>query len=376
MEKYYNYLNKKLTDRRESGILRQTKIISSPSIDFSSNDFLGYSVSGILRATVEELKATLDISRVGSTGSRLITGNSEHIEKIENEFSRLIGSEASLFFNSGYMANLAVLSCLSDRNSLILYDENVHASLKDGMRNGLGDKYSFKHNNYSVLEGLLAKYYNDYDRIYVITEGLYSMDGDIPDLSKLLHLCEYYEAALIIDEAHSLGTCGENQMGISIEFKDHPNLFARIFPLGKAAGTQGAFVCGAKILIEYLMNFSRPFIFTTAPTLDQVISVQASILLLKNRTNFDQLQATIKDYLELQSEKAINRCSNNRSPIQFYQSSDIDLLKCKVLELESKGISIFPIFAPTVRKGEERLRIILHSFNKKEDLHSLLTTLN
>ena len=376
MEKYYNYINKKLSDRLISGNLRHTKIISPQSIDFSSNDFLGYSVSGILRAKIEELRLNIDLSKVGSTGSRLITGNSLYMENMEENFSKLIGSESSLFFNSGYMANLAVLSSLSDRNSLILYDENVHASIKDGMRNGLGAKFPFKHNIISDLEIKLEKYRKTYERLYVVTEGLFSMDGDIPELSRILELCVEFDAALIIDEAHSLGTCGSKQLGISQDFLEHPNLFVRIYPMGKAGGTQGAFVCGSRALNEYLKNFSRPFIYTTAPTLDQVLSVQAAIELLKVRTNFDKLQTMITDFLALHSENNYSNCSNNKSPIQYYRNTDITFLKSKVEKLQSKGIAIFPIFAPTVRKGEERLRIILHSFNTKTELDLLMGILN
>ncbi len=376
MEKYYNYINKKLSDRLFSGNLRNLKIIPSGRIDFSSNDFLGYSKNGLLRSKIEELKPSIDMSYVGSTGSRLITGNSLYIENVEDNFSQLINSKSALFFNSGYMANLAVLSSLSDKNSLMLYDENAHASIKDGIRNGIGKRFSFKHNSIIDLESKLEKYSKVYERVFIVTEGLFSMDGDIPDLNNFLALCAKFDAALIIDEAHSLGTCGKRSLGISNDYYDHPHLFARIYPFGKAAGTQGAFVCGSKILIDFFQNFSRPFIYTTAPTVDQVLSVQAAIELFNNRTNFDQLQTVISEYLELQAKGNLSNCSNNKSPIQYFRSADISYLEKLVDELRSNSIAIFPIFAPSVRKGEERLRIILHSYNTQAELKLLMDILN
>lgn len=365
-----------MSERKSNGTLRQMKIVDSGSIDFASNDFLGYAVSGILRARMEELKTDKDFSHVGATGSRLITGNSKFLQDTEKEFASLLGSETALFFNSGYLANLGILSALGDRGSLFLYDENIHASIKEGIRAGFSSKYSFKHNDSNDLEKLLASNYDRFSRIYVVTEGVFSMDGDVPDLEIILSLCRHYDAALILDEAHALGTYGKASLGAGYDFRTHPNLFVRIYPLGKAAGTHGAFFCGSEDLADFFTNFSRSFIYTTAPAFDQILSVSAAVSLLRSGTNFKSLQNRITDYLDRCNGNMLSHFSKNKTAIQFYRNSDYSLLTHLVKQLRGQGISVFPIWMPTVRKGEERLRIILHSFNTKEEINLLIQTLS
>lgn len=376
MEKYHSYIRKRLAERKHNGTLRQMKVVSPGDIDFASNDFLGYSVSGMLRAAMEIRRGHASHPGVGATGSRLITGNSALIEETEEAFAALTGSEAALFFNSGYLANLAVLSALGDRDTLFLYDEEVHASIKEGMRAGFSSRFPFRHNDKADLEKLLSRNRDKFERVYVVTEGVFSMEGDMPDVSAILEICREYDAALIIDEAHALGTCGREQLGPGYDCRSHPHLFGRIYPLGKAAGTHGAFFCGSRDLVSFFVNFSRPFIYTTAPAYDQVLSVSAAVSLLKAKSGFGSLQRRIREYTDIcHAGGPLSYFSANPTPVQWYKPADSRLLAQGVRALAEEGISVFPIFSPTVRKGEERIRIILHSFNTKDEIDLLIKIL-
>ncbi|MDN3671237.1 aminotransferase class I/II-fold pyridoxal phosphate-dependent enzyme [Echinicola jeungdonensis] len=201
------------------------------------------------------------------------------------------------------------------------------------------------------------------------------MDGDFPDLAKTLSLCEQYNAGLIIDEAHSLGTLGEDQKGLAHQFRNHPHLLARVITFGKAAGSHGAMVLGSEELIQFLVNFSRAFIYTTAPSFEQVMTLNASWKLLEQKTNFQNLEKIIQKYLELVPSKA-NSFSKNKSPIQAWFCSDIGLLKQKAARLNEAGFNVYPILSPTVKKGTERIRIVLHAFNTPEEISQLIEILN
>lgn len=370
MEKHHHFIKAKLDQAVSSNQFRTLKIASETHVDFFSNDYLGYATKGLLANSPKKPS-----SWTGATGSRLISGNHPEIEQLENEMAAYMSSPAALLYNSGYMANTGLLSALGDRNSCFIYDEYVHASIKEGMRLGFGQKAAFRHHDMVDLEKKLKLHSKKETRLYVVTEGLFSMHGDLPDLEKILALCKKYEAALIIDEAHSLGTVGEGKKGISFPHAHHPNLLARVITFGKAAGSHGAMVLGSMALRDFLINFSRAFIYTTAPSSGQVNDIAAALALFKSAANFDQLDRAISSYLA-QTKALSGRFSTNPSPIQYWQCADIGLLKAKVDCLREEGINCYPILSPTVKTGEERIRIVLHAFNTPNEISKLIDLLN
>lgn len=342
-----------LAQRKEKGILRSLKSFDE-KVDFFSNDYLG------LAKTPSQ-----DTSDVFSgTGSRLISGNSERILEIEDEIAQHFNAESALIFNSGYDANLGLLSSIPKRNDTIIYDELVHASARDGVRLSLAHSYSFKHNDLFHLEELLKKAKGE---IFIVVESLYSMDGDFCPLQEIVNLCEKYSANLILDEAHSGGIYGRTGGGLAELFDVQSKIFARLYTFGKAFGSHGACIVGSKNLKDYLINFARSFIYTTAlpPNSYERISDILSC------TDFKKLQLNLQNKIELFTE----RNEFLPSPIQNIQFDSIDKLKETESKLLEAGFAVKAIYSPTVAQGQERLRICIHSFNTEEELQALKSLL-
>ncbi len=373
MERIHQFIQQKLSQAKAVNQLRRLQPLDGNKVDFFSNDYLGFSKKGLLQSLIPSAKPHSEW--MGATGSRLISGNHPEITRLEKQVAQSMGSPAALLYNSGYLANVGLLSALGDKDSLFIYDDQVHASIKEGMRLGFGQKTTFKHNDSQDLEKKLRHHSDSSKRIYILTEGLFSMDGDYPDLNIILQLCEQFQAALIIDEAHALGTLGHKNKGLAHQFRNHPNLLARVLTFGKAAGCHGAMVLGNENLIHFLVNFSRAFIYTTAPSFDQVRTIHASWQLLEQKTNFQNLDEVIQKYLELVPLES-NTFSKNKSPIQAWFCSDISRLKQKAALAHEAGFNIYPILSPTVKKGTERIRIVLHAFNSPEELSKLIDILN
>jgi 8-amino-7-oxononanoate synthase len=255
-----NWMREILLDRKSNGSLR-TLTNTQNKADFVSNDYLGLAHSKELHQLIEARYQQIKNPANGSTGSRLLAGNSELAEEVEAQLSTTFLAEQTLLFNSGYVANLAALSCLPQKGDTILYDELVHACMHDGARLSRADRFSFKHNDLTDLENKLkvAK-----GKIFIAVESVYSMDGDQSPLAELVTLAEQYQAHIILDEAHSTGAYGKNGGGLAVSLWLQSKIAIRIYTFGKAMGVHGACVAGSKTLINYLINFARPFIYSTA----------------------------------------------------------------------------------------------------------------
>lgn len=359
-----------LKQRQEKGSLRSLTT-SYPSIDFSRNDYLGFSSRGLL---AEELK-TMDSSiLVGSTGSRLISGNSTLFQEIENSVAEFHKAEGALIFNSGYDANLGLLSSVPQKGDLILSDELIHASLIDGIRLSFATHYKFKHNDVDSLKELLNRHRDSFGQIYIVVESVYSMDGDCAPLIDLAELCRNENLHLIVDEAHAIGVFGKNGEGLCQELNIQDDCFARIYTYGKAMGCHGAAILGSEELKQYLINFSRSFIYTTAMPEHSLLAIKAAYQLLIKTTEIKKLKSNI-DYF--------NRKVNSSS--HFIES--ISAIHCQLvpgnhqvqqLEEEACKADIFlkAIKSPTIKEGQERMRICLHSFNTEQEMDLLLRLLN
>jgi 8-amino-7-oxononanoate synthase len=364
------FFESKLADREKSGLKRVLRTTPPGLTDFASNDYLGLANSSILRTKIQ-VEIEKHHPPTGATGSRLLTGNSFLAEDTEAYLAALFKAETALLFTSGYSANLAVLSSIPQKGDTILYDELAHTSLKDGARLSIAKRYSFRHNDLIDLESKIRK---STGRIFIVIESIYSMDGDTSPLQELVPLARRYDACIILDEAHSTGLCSSKGTGMAVKMNLHEDIDIRIYTLGKAMGMHGAFVTGSKLMREFLVNFSRPFIYTTAPSPHFMIAVRAAFQSLTENPHLHrQLEDNIATYLS--SSAAIENKTKSKSAIQTIIIPGNEAVKTASDFLLRAGFDVRPILSPTVPKGKERLRICLHAFNTADEISSLSTSL-
>jgi 8-amino-7-oxononanoate synthase len=311
---------------------------------------------------------------LGATGSRLLSGNTELAEQLEQQIARFHATEAALIFNSGFAANTGFFSAVPQRGDTIFYDDASHASIKDGIRLSFAKAYSFQHNS---PEDLCRKMRHATGEVYVAVESLYSMDGDFAPLPELAAICSEKRAYLVVDEAHATGLYGPDGAGLVQANKLADKIFARIITFGKALGSHGAAVVGSHSLRDYLINFSRPFIYTTALPLPALLSIQAAYTLLPalsgERKKLFALTARFQELLGHQPHLKINPVP---SPIQWLQAPTTQTLKIWTQHLQAAGIDARPIFSPTVAPGQERIRLVMHAFNTLTELEQLMAIIS
>lgn len=361
-----DFIQQKLQQRQHDNAFRQLTI-GDGLIDFTSNDYLGLSRSEELFERIDQQVKMLP-HKNGATGSRLLSGNNAYTEAVEAKLATLFKSEAALIFNSGYAANQAVLSSIPQKDDTILYDELAHACIRDGARLSLANRYSFRHNDLNDLEQKLKRATGN---IFIAVESIYSMDGDQCPLKEIVSLTNQYNATILLDEAHSTGVIGNKGSGVAVQQTLHENIGIRIYTFGKAMGVHGACVAGSKDLIDYLINFARPFIFTTALSTHSIASIdQAFEFLAKNM----HLQQTLNERIELfrtLSHSKKLRTINSTTQIQGIILSGNDVAKAASKQLQINGFDVRPILSPTVPKGSERLRICLHTYNLPNEIATL-----
>lgn len=366
-------LQNKIDNRINNNALRTLKK-QSIVVDFASNDYLGFSKNESIFHKAHELLIQKKATQNGATGSRLLSGNHFLYEETESFIAQFHQSESALIFNSGYDANIGLFSSVPQRNDIVLYDEFSHASIRDGLQMSLAKSYKFKHNDLNDLEKLLQRFENKLSEIYIVTESVFSMDGDSPDILKLANLSEKHNALLIIDEAHSLGVFGNKGQGLVQELTLQDKVFARIMTFGKGLGCHGAAILGSKKLKEYLINFSRSFIYTTALPPHSI----ATILIAYQE--LERSQEKIKKLQENslffnQNISSIFNSTNYNSSIKSIIISGNERVKNASIYLNNKGFDVKPILSPTVSEGQERLRFCLHSYNSKKEIKEALLSL-
>ncbi|MBV6485696.1 MAG: 8-amino-7-oxononanoate synthase [Flavobacteriales bacterium] len=365
MNKQKKYLQQQIDKRKQENAFRELKD-NNHLIDFCSNDYLGFAKETAIHQTNQQLES------YGATGSRLISGNHTITEETEDYLANFYRSEAALIFNSGYSANVGLFQCLPQRTDTIIYDEYIHASIRDGIKLCNAKHFAFEHNNLAALEEKLSLASS---LVYVVVESIYSMDGDAAPLVEIAKICKQYHAALIVDEAHAAGIYGKG-LGLVAELNLENDVFARIITFGKAYGCHGAAVLGSKILRNYLINYSRAFIYTTALPLPSILAIKnAHEFLLKNLNRIDELKALIA-YFKNSSPSTHNSSPISSSAIQCIIIPGNNEVKKVAENIQKNGFDVRPILSPTVPKGKERLRICLHSFNTKDEIDRLITQLN
>ncbi len=362
-----DFLHKKLAERSAQQSLRVLRLPDGKA-DFCSNDYLGIIRHGLIESSMPSSSAPL---KHGSGGSRLLAGNFALAEETEQWLAAFHEAPSGLLFNSGYDANLGLLSSVPQRGDTILYDYLSHASIRDGIRLSFAQSFSFRHNDLADLQKKLAAATGN---IFVVTESVFSMDGDEAPLKEMVAICEEYHAHLVIDEAHATGVIGERGEGMVQLLGLEQQCFARVHTFGKAVGCHGAIVLGSRELRDYLVNFARSFIYTTALPESNVLAIRNAYALFpamkQERLHLQGLighfQAAALRYRKLPSQ----------TPIQVVIIPGNAEVKQAAARLQAAGLDVRPILYPTVPRGEERLRIVLHAFNTIKELELLVRELS
>ncbi len=361
-----HFLDKKLVEREQNHSLRSLTIKRNDMIDFSGNDYLGIVKNKLIEQSIDSRLSH------GSTGSRLLSGNYELIEETEKTIADFHQAETGLIFNSGYDANTGLLSCVPQKNDTIIFDQLSHASLRDGIRLSFANSFSFFHNDLQDLEKKL-KSVNTTGQRFVVTESVFSMDGDMAPLKEISDLSEKYDAALVVDEAHATGVIGSKGEGLVQQLKLQDKCFARIHTFGKACGVHGAIILGSDKLKKYLINFSRQFIYSTSLPPASVEAIKIAYQLFPSmEKEREQLGELLRIFNNATSNLNILK---SKTPIQPVIIPGNEEVKRIAKLCREKKFDIRPILYPTVPKGQERLRIVLHSFNTVAAVKGLLNLL-
>ncbi|QOW09597.1 pyridoxal phosphate-dependent aminotransferase family protein [Kaistella flava (ex Peng et al. 2021)] len=356
-------LKDSLEKRNKENVLRSLNP-EKQGIDFYSNDYLGLAQNATFQEILlKEINQQPHLLK-GATGSRLISGNSNFTMEVEAYIANKHKVESALLLPSGFVANVALFSAIPQRGDIVLMDEFIHRSVRDGLRLSNAKRSKFAHNDLDHLEKLLKEAKGN---CFIAVESLYSMEGDFAPLEKLTELAERYNAFLIVDEAHAFGVFG---YGLVAQKNLHKKVFATVVTYGKGMGMHGAAILGNQTMISYLVNFSSPVIYTTGSNDFHAMSIKKGYQFLENNSNLSQkLQENISEFRKIN----LPTLSDVQSPIQILPMRNISSAKKLQQHLENKGFLTFAAVAPTVKEGEERLRICLHSFNSKEEINQLTT---
>ena len=381
MKHFPKTLSQKLQQREQNNSLRKLPVVNN-LIDFASNDYLGFAKSESIFNQTHQYLLENNIKINGATGSRLISGNHTLYQITEEYIANFHQSETALIFNSGYDANVGFFSSVPQRNDIILYDELCHASIRDGIIMSNAKSYKFQHNDFIHLEKVIHSQLETRnpkpETFYIVTESVFSMDGDTPNLEELANLCEKYNCHLIIDEAHALGVFGDFGQGIVQSQGLQNRVFATIMTFGKGLGCHGAAILGSQELKNYLVNFARSFIYTTGLSPHSVATILIAYQHLKSEKEATQ---NLKRNIQFFNQEKLRF---SLKPLFVYSKSAIqcaiipgnEKVKAIALKLQENGFDVKAILSPTVPEGQERLRFCLHSFNSEKEISEVLKQLS
>lgn len=381
-----NALQQELTQRKADGLLRQRRLLDSPQaehivadqqpyLSFCSNDYLGLANHPDLIAAMQ--KAVGD-SGVGSGASNLITGHHRYHDSLEKELAKFVGLPAALLFSTGYMANIGVIGALMGRGDAIFADRLNHACLNDGGYFSHAEFYRYAHSDVTALEKLLKA--STAKHKLVTADAVFSMDGDIAPIPEYLALCEKYDAYLYIDDAHGFGVLGEHGQGSLSHFQKSANMpksprIIMMATLGKAAGVAGAFVAGEQVVIDYLIQKAKSYVYSTPapPALSATLS--ASVRLIEYgdhlRAHLQKLIHYLKAHLKLEHWQLM---SSDTSIQPLLVGDNLQALALSEY-LQTRGILVPAIRPPTVPAGTARLRISLSAAHTLDDVKQLISSL-
>ncbi len=377
-----NYFSSQLKDLKENNCFRQISNISYKEdaylfinnqklLNLSSNDYLGLSTNKKLQREFLNKNAYDKEFLFSAASARLLTGTSEIYTKLEKKLAELFSKDSTLVYNTGYQCNLGVISALAQKNTLILSDKLNHASIIAGIKLSGADFFRYKHLNYEHLEGLLQKHSHKYKNILIISESIFSMDGDVADINKLIELKKKYNAMLMIDEAHAFGIFGESLCGISQKMGLLREVDIITATFGKSLASVGAFCVADSDIIDFLVNKSAPFIFSTALAPINVmwtyfLLVEQFDLLKKQSASLIKLATTVHSYIKDQG------CTQILPFIVGENSMTNKIAQA----LQNNGFYVLPIKPPTVPPNTSRLRLSLTANINFEELKPALDLLN
>jgi 8-amino-7-oxononanoate synthase len=375
-------LQKELEQRRANGLLRQRRLLDSPQaehivanqkpyLSFCSNDYLGLANRPELIAAMQ--KAAGD-SGVGSGASNLITGHHRYHDSLEKQLAKFVDMPAALLFSTGYMANIGVIGALMGRGDAVFADKLNHACLNDGAYFSYADFHRYPHNDVAALEKLLQT--SKAKHKMIAADAVFSMDGDIAPIPEYLALCEKYDAYLYLDDAHGFGVLGEHGQGSLNHFKIKSPRIIVMATLGKAAGVAGAFVAGEQVVIDYLIQKAKSYVYSTPapPALSATLS--ASVQLIEQgddlRANLKALIAYLKENLKLKKWKLLE--SDTAIQPLIIGGNEESLAVSEYLQ--THGILVPAIRPPTVPAGTARLRISLSAAHSLDDVKQLVAAIH
>lgn len=376
-------LHQKLKNRVKDNSLRSLGNTAS-KVDFSSNDYLGFARNETIFSKTFQSLLNHNIAENGATGSRLLSGNHELYTVLEQKLEKFHDTEAALVFNSGYDANVGFFSAVPQRGDIIFYDEHIHASIRDGIGMSHAKSYKYSHNDLSALQAKIETTHGDLDTekdtvVYVVTESVFSMDGDIPDLKAFTKFCIAKGYRLIVDEAHAIGVLGKKGEGYVQDLKLQKNIFARIVTFGKAMGAHGAAILGSADLKQYLINFSRSLIYSTGLPPHGVATIISAYTYLEEEGQVErqELADKLKYFKEKVKKLKLEKYFvHSGAAIQSCIVPSNNKVKIVSEKLNDKGFDVKAILPPTVPEGQERLRFCVHSYNAKEEIGLVLELLS
>lgn len=382
-------IKEELMELNEKHLMRKIDnlkfITSTRTIDENGKEYLVYGTNNYLGLThhpyVIKSAQTASVNGTGSTGSRLTTGATFEAHELERNITSFKGTESTLLFNTGYMTNLGVIYTLCKRGDVIFSDRLNHASIIDGIKISKADVKIYKHKDADDLERLILKAVEEHDaengnpNFFIITDGVFSMDGDIAPLGELAEIAQKYNCCLIIDDAHATGVIGETGKGTVEYYKDKtgtdltPYVDLQIGTLSKALASEGGFVTGKKIYIDYLINKSRPFIFSTALSPATLASANAALNLLRENHEeyLSALRRNTQRMRELLSAGGLN-VLEGETPIIPIIIGPAKLAGEFAKKLEEEGILVSAIRPPSVPDGESRLRLTIIATHTIEEI--------
>ncbi|MBY0558283.1 8-amino-7-oxononanoate synthase [Hyphomicrobium sp.] len=326
-------------------------------IDFTSNDYLGLAQSRQLAQAVE--RAVARGVPVGAGGSRLLRGNHEEHEALEQEAARFFGGETALFFGGGFIANSALLSTLPSRGDLIVYDEFIHASAHDGMRLSKANSVAVRHNDAQAFEDSITAWRRDggTGQPWIVIESLYSMDGDRAPISDLFDIARRHDAMLIIDEAHATGVFGARGRGLAADLEGNDNVIS-LHTCGKALGAMGALVIGPRVIRDFLVNRGRPFIYATAPSPLIAATVRAALKICETQPERRERLMNLVAHAERELTAKTRFRPSGSQILPLVVGGDVPAVTL-ARSMQSRGYDIRAIRPPTVPEGTSRLRLTI-----------------
>ncbi len=370
------YLKEKVEELKETGLFKEVRSIDGPNeaeiildgkrvINLSSNNYLAFANHPRLK---QAAKDAIDRYGAGAGAVRPIIGNMTIHDELEELLAKFKKEEAVLVFQSGFNCNAGTIQAVTDEKDLILSDELNHASIIDGARLSKAKKSTYKHSDMQDLERILKETRDQYKNVLIITDGVFSMDGDIAKLPEIVALAEKYNCMTYVDDAHSSGVLGESGRGTVDHFDLHGRVDFTIGTLSKAIGVVGGYVAGKKVTIEWLKNRGRPFLFSTSMTPSAVGSCIEAIRMLMESTEYtDKLWDNARYFKEKISKLGYN-IGQSETPITPVIIGDEELTGIFSKKLFENGLFVSPIIFPTVPKGTARVRCMVTAGHSKEQL--------